>query len=158
MPLLRLLRKILRRLAPYRAMFLLAVLQVVVIGLLELAKPWPLKLIVDDVLAGRPAEWGPLAGLGPRTLLAVACGALVAVYALLGALSVTSNYASISIGQRMVNDFRSELYQHLQRRRGLPQPPAGGRLLYRLPRTLRHPDVTMNGFLPTPHSVVLLAA
>jgi len=48
-------------------------------------------------------------------LLVAACLALVAVYALLGALGVTSNYATISVGQRLVNDFRSELYAHLQR-------------------------------------------
>ena len=40
---------------------------------------------------------------------------LVLVYALIGACSVTSNYVTIALGQRLVNDFRAELYAHLQR-------------------------------------------
>ena len=42
---LTVLRKVLSRLTPYRALFLLAVLQVIAIGVLELAKPWPLKVV-----------------------------------------------------------------------------------------------------------------
>ena len=94
---LRLGRNVLRRLAPHRGLFALAVLQVLVIGLLELAKPWPLKVVVDGVLGGKPAGLAWLAGLAPRALLAVACAALVGIYALLGLLAVTSNYATISV-------------------------------------------------------------
>src|SRR5436309_9050391 len=94
----RLLRKVLRRLVPYGGLFLAAVGQVLLIGLLELAKPWPLKVIVDNVLGGRPLGWRLAAGLGPGALLAAACLALVAIYAALGALGVTSNYATISGG------------------------------------------------------------
>src|SRR5262245_9139721 len=112
---MRLLRHILRRLAPYRLLFSWAVVQVLLIGLLELAKPWPLKVVVAHVLGGHPFGWPLVRPLDTRELLLAACGVLVLVYALLGALSVTSNYATISVGQRMVNDFRSELYAHLQR-------------------------------------------
>src|SRR5262249_20540610 len=126
-------RKILRRLRPYRAAFAGAIAQVLLIGVLELAKPWPLKVIVDNVLGGHPFTTGPLAGLDARTLLLVACGLLVGVYALLGILSVTSNYATIGIGQRMVNDFRSELYAHLQRLSlAFHSRRSVGDLLYRL--------------------------
>src|SRR5262249_771002 len=112
---LRVVGKVLRRLRPYRWAFTVAIIQVLLIGLHELAKPWPLKVVVDNVLGGRELGIAALAGLPGRQLLLVACGALVAVYALLGALGVTSNYATISVGQRMVNDFRSELYAHLAR-------------------------------------------
>src|SRR5688572_15426695 len=112
---LTILRKVLSRLTPYRGLFILAVVQVVGIGVLELAKPWPLKVIVDDVLGGKSLGWPSLDALGPAGLLAVACVVLIVVYGLLGALSVTSNYTTISVGQRMVDDFRSELYAHLQR-------------------------------------------
>src|SRR5262245_21560358 len=158
MPTLRLLRKILWRLAPHRGLFALAVLQVLVIGVLELAKPWPLKLIVDDVLGGRAILWPPLRGLEPHVLLAVACGGLVAVYALLGFLNVTSNYATISVGQRMVNDFRSELYAHLQRLSlAFHSRREVGDLLYRLTSdTFAIQTLTMNGFFPILTSLVLL--
>jgi ATP-binding cassette subfamily B protein/subfamily B ATP-binding cassette protein MsbA len=155
---LTVLRKVLSRLTPYRALFLLAVLQVIAIGILELAKPWPLKIVVDDVLGGRPTGWPALDGLGAARLLAVACIVLVAVYGLLGALSVTSNYTTISVGQRMVDDFRSELYAHLQRLSlAFHSRRAVGDLLYRLTAdTLAIQTLTMNGFFPILTSIVLL--
>src|SRR5207244_4017934 len=86
----RLVRKILGRLVPYQWLFASALLQVLLIGVFELAKPWPLKVIVDDVLGGRPLGWPGLGTLGGPALLALACLALVAIYGLLGVLSVTS--------------------------------------------------------------------
>src|SRR6185436_19340246 len=72
--------------------------------------------------------------------------------------SVTSNYTTISVGQRMVNDFRAELYAHLQRlslafhtRRSV------GDLLYRLTAdTFAIQTLTMNGFFPVLTSGVML--
>src|SRR5262250_491373 len=95
--------KVLSRLRPHRWLFAGAVVQVLAIGLLELAKPWPLKIVVDDVLGGRPLGIAGFDALPRPTMLALACAGLVAVYALLGILGVTSNYATISVGQRMVN-------------------------------------------------------
>jgi ATP-binding cassette subfamily B protein len=158
MAIVTVLRKVLARLAPYRARFLLAVLQVIAIGVLELAKPWPLKVVVDHVLGGRPTGSAALDGLGTGGLLAVACIVLVVVYGLLGALSVTSNYTTISVGQRMVDDFRSELYAHLQRLSlAFHSRRSVGDLLYRLTAdTLAIQTLTMNGFFPILTSVVLL--
>lgn len=154
----RLVRKVMRRLGPYRGLFLIAIGQVLAIGFLELAKPWPLKLIVDNVLGGQPIGWPGLGGLGTRPLLAVGCAALVGVYALLGALSVTSNYATINVGQRLVNDFRSELYAHLQRLSlAFHSRREVGDLLYRLTAdTFAIQTLTMNGFFPILTSIVLL--
>jgi ATP-binding cassette subfamily B protein/subfamily B ATP-binding cassette protein MsbA len=155
---LRVVGKVLRRLQPYRLAFTVAVLQVLLIGVLELAKPWPLKVVVDNVLGAHPIGLPVLAGLSPRELLLVACGALVGVYALLGALSVSSNYASISVGQRMVNDFRSELYAHLARLSlAFHSRREVGDLLYRLTSdTFAIQTLTMNGFFPILTSLVLL--
>ena len=151
-------RKVLGRLAPYGGLFAAAVAQVLAIGFLELAKPWPLKVIVDNVLGGRPLDWPWAGALGARGLLAAACVALVGVYALLGALGVSSNYATISVGQRMVNDFRSELYAHLQRLSlAFHSRREVGDLLYRLTAdTFAIQTLTMNGFFPVITSVVLL--
>ncbi len=154
----RVVGKVLRRLQPYRLAFTVAVLQVLLIGVLELAKPWPLKVVVDNVLGHRPIGVPALGSLSPRELLLVACGALVGVYALLGALSVSSNYASISVGQRMVNDFRSELYAHLARLSlAFHSRREVGDLLYRLTSdTFAIQTLTMNGFFPILTSMVLL--
>ena len=154
----RLVRKILGRLVPYRWLCASALVQVLLIGVFELAKPWPLKVIVDDVLGGRPLGWPGLGTLGGPALLALACLALVAIYGLLGVLSVTSNYATIKVGQQMVNDFRSELYAHLQRLSlAFHSRRQVGDLLYRLTAdTFAIQTLTMNGFFPVVTSVVLL--
>src|SRR5438874_2922395 len=151
-------RKVLGRLAPYGGLFVAAIAQVLAIGFLELAKPWPLKVIVANVLGGRPLAWPWAGALGARGLLAAACGALVGVYALLGALGVSSNYATISVGQRMVNDFRSELHAHLQRLSlAFHSRREVGDLLYRLTSdTVAIQSLTMNGVFPVLTSVVLL--
>jgi ATP-binding cassette subfamily B protein len=155
---LRLARKVLGRLRPYAGLLGLSVLQVLLIGLFELAKPWPLKVIVDNVVGGRPLGMLGLAGLGRSELLGVACGLLVGVYGLLGLLSVTSNYTTINVGQRLVNDFRSELFVHLQRLSlAFHSRRSVGDLLYRLTAdTFAIQTLTMNGFFPILTSLVLL--
>ena len=150
--------KVLGRLRPHRALFAVAAAQVLLIGVLELAKPWPLKVVVDDVLGGATLGWPAFDSLPRAAMLAVACGALIAVYALLGTLTVTSNYATISIGQRMVNDFRADLYGHLQRLSlAFHSRREVGDLLFRLTAdTLAIQTLTMNGFFPILTSLVLL--
>ena len=151
-------RKVLGRLRPYAGLFVLAIVQVLAIGFLELLKPWPLKIVVDNVLGGRPLAWPLVRGLDRSTLLAVACLGLVGVYGLLGGLSVTSNFTTINVGQRMVNDFRSELYAHLQRLSlSFHSRRSVGDLLYRLTAdTFAIQTLTMNGFFPLITSVVML--
>jgi hypothetical protein len=61
-------------LRPYRGSLSLASGLILVETLLDLARPWPLKVAVDNAIGGRPLG-GPLAvldGLGPARLAAVA--------------------------------------------------------------------------------------
>ena len=86
--------------------------------LLDVVKPLPLAVVLDSVLSGRPlpAPLAPLLGGLPREgLLAVAALAIVLVTVARGAVTLASNYLTIDIGQRMVNDVRTELYAHLQK-------------------------------------------
>src|SRR4051812_15244038 len=150
-------RTIAHYLHPYRLTFGFAVLQVLLISACELLKPWPLKLVVDNVLGGTPVESGPLAGLGQGALLAAACGGLVALYTFLAVLSVVHNSTTISVGQGMVNDFRRDLYQHLQR---LSLRFHSGRevgdLLYRVTAdTFAIQTLSMNGVFPIMTSIAL---
>jgi ATP-binding cassette, subfamily B, bacterial len=155
---LRLARNILQRLRPYRWRFAVAVAQVFVMSALELLKPWPLKLIVDHVFTGLPVPWLWLRHLEPRGLLFVGCLMLVLVYALLGAFSITSNYITIALGQRLVNDFRAELHAHLQRLSlAFHSRREVGDLLYRLANdTSAIQTLAMNGVFSVLTSVVLL--
>jgi len=94
---------------PHRGAFVFALAQVVAISACELLKPWPLKIVVDNVLTGTSVASGPLAGLSPQQLLLVACLGLIALYVILAALSVFNNATTIAIGQGMVNAFRLEI-------------------------------------------------
>jgi ATP-binding cassette, subfamily B, bacterial len=155
---LRLAQRVLGRLRPYRLLFGMAILQVFLMGFLELAKPWPLKIVIDNVLGDQPVAWSALRGLDQSQLLLAGCLGLIGVYILLGSLGVTSNYTTINVGQRMVNDFRAELYAHLQRLSlAFHSRREVGDLLYRLTAdTFAIQTLTMNGFFPLLNSLVLL--
>jgi ATP-binding cassette subfamily B protein/subfamily B ATP-binding cassette protein MsbA len=150
-------RTIWQYLRPYRPGFAVAVLQVLLISACELLKPWPLKIVVDNVLSGTPLPLPGLGTPGPRPLLAGACAGVVLLYALLAVLSVWNNATTIAIGQGMVNDFRRDLYQHLQR---LSLRFHSGRevgdLLYRVTAdTFAIQTLSMNGVFPIITSVAL---
>ncbi|HEY2386902.1 MAG TPA: ABC transporter ATP-binding protein [Candidatus Binatia bacterium] len=130
--------------------FAAAVAQVLLISVCELLKPWPLKLVVDNVVGHEPLALPGFSGLDPRTLLMVACGGLVVLYAALAALSVVNNATTITIGQRMVNDLRLDLYQHLQRlSMRFHSTREVGDLLYRvIADTFAIQTLSMNGVFP----------
>jgi ATP-binding cassette subfamily B protein/subfamily B ATP-binding cassette protein MsbA len=139
-------------------MFGFALFQVVLIGGIELLKPWPLKLIIDNVLGGQRLSWPLVAGWSRETLLLVACISLVVVYLLLGALTVLNNYTTIRIGQNLVNNPRSTLYSHLQRLSlAFHNRRQVGDLLYRVTADAYSiQTLTMNGLFPIITSLVLL--
>ncbi len=144
-------------LRPYRLRFLLALAQVAAISALELLKPWPLKLVIDNVLTGTVPSWWPF-GHSPTVLLAIAAGGLVGLYIFLGILSVVNNYTTISIGQGMVNDLRSRLYAHLQRLSlSFHSRASVGDLIYRVTSdTYAIQTLAMNGLFPIVSAVFLL--
>ena len=153
------LRRISPYLRPYRLRLACAVGLVFVISFAEVAKPWPLKVVVDNVLGGKslPAAGYPET-MTASTLLAIAATSLVLLYLLIGLLQVISNYLTIDIGQRMVDDFRSELYQHLQRLSlRFHNLRSAGDLMYRLAAdTFAIQTLTMNGFFPTISALAML--
>src|SRR5215472_16750852 len=106
-----LLRHVARYLRPYAGAFVFAVIQVLLLAMLEVLKPWPLKLVIDYVLPRQSPPWQWLTGWSPAGLLALATIGLVVIYGVQGGLSVLNNFTTISIGQGMVNDLRSRLFQ-----------------------------------------------
>lgn len=144
---------------PYRWRVGLAFLQVAAISALELLKPWPLQIVIDSVLGGKPVAWAALSGLTMATLLATAATGLVMIYLLLGLLAVWNNYTTISIGQGMVNDLRSRFYAHLQRMSLSFHARAGvGDLIYRVTAdTYAIQTLAMNGLFPILAAGLLLS-
>lgn len=153
------LRRVGRYLAPYWLPFTGTLALVFVVSGLELAKPWPLKVVIDHVLSGVPWPWALGADWSPQARLLAACVVLVGVYGLLGVVMLVQNYVTIRIGQAMVNDLRRDLYAHLQRLSlGFHSRRHVGDLLYRVTSdTYGIQGLVMNGVFPVLSALVLLA-
>jgi ATP-binding cassette subfamily B protein len=112
-------RRILSYAKPHwRALVLLSGTMVIDIAL-DLARPWPLKLVIDNVLGHHATpklvtSVLPASG-SPHGLLAWAAGGTVAIFLLGTASSTFYNYFSLRIGQRMTFELASDLFAHLQR-------------------------------------------
>jgi ATP-binding cassette, subfamily B, bacterial len=160
-------RKFLPYLRAHRWPVGLALVQIFLIASFELLKPWPLQIVIDYVLGGKPppasgpfAAWpvGTLLSLSSGVLLVLACGGIVAVHLGAGALTLWHNYTTIRVGQSMVNDLRGDLYAHLQR---LSLAYHGrqrvGDLMYRITAdSFAVQTMIMNGVLPILSAVILL--
>ncbi len=124
----------------------------------DLLRPWPLKIVVDNVLGDQPLPFGVQATFGKPALLVACAAVLVCLQAMLAAFSYWNNQTTITIGQRMVNDLRSDLYQHLQRLSlSFHANRQVGDLLYRLTAdTYAIQTLTMNGIFPVASAAMFL--
>jgi ATP-binding cassette, subfamily B, bacterial len=133
--------------------------ELIVINLFELLKPWPLKVVIDEILSDRGGAFLRSLNWSPTTLLVLTCLTLVMVHIMAGGLTILYNYTTIRLGQKLVHALRHDLYEHVQRmslafhaRRSL------GDLLYRVSSdTFAIQSLVMNGVFPLLSSVVLLA-
>jgi ABC-type multidrug transport system fused ATPase/permease subunit len=115
---MRLVRDLLR---PYRGALVIILAAMLVQTAMSLAAPWPLKVILDNVLNSHKApEWLDRLRIipvgGDKLELALVAGAMVVVIATLSALaSYVENYYSESVSQYVAHDLRMRVYEHLQR-------------------------------------------
>lgn len=107
---------------PYRRGLALLLFVMVVETLATLAEPWPLKVILDNVVATRPLpHWmGLLLAAGfagaRKSQIAIFAGVGVILIAAIGAAaSYLDSYVSESVAQRIAHDLRMRTYHHLQR-------------------------------------------
>ncbi|HEX6026147.1 MAG TPA: ABC transporter ATP-binding protein, partial [Solirubrobacter sp.] len=84
-----------------------------VLAAAELAKPWPLALIVDHVLEQRQAPF-ELTGADLRLVLLVG-GLILAIAAAESAATYFSDLWMQSAGERITHELRIAVYDHLQR-------------------------------------------
>ncbi len=108
-------------LRPHLAALSLGLLAVIGEGLANLLEPWPLKVVLDDVLGSHPAK-GFLdrlvhAGVGYDRLAIVtlACAAVLLIAALNALCSYVEKYLTTSVGQWVTHDLRQAIYAHVQR-------------------------------------------
>jgi ATP-binding cassette, subfamily B, bacterial len=76
---------------------------------LNLLKPWPFKIIVDDFLRGAPTTRGDW-----RTWVPLLCLALVVIQFAWGIINWITNYLFVKIGLQALLKLRTDLYAYLQ--------------------------------------------
>jgi ABC-type multidrug transport system fused ATPase/permease subunit len=109
-----------RLLRPYRGWLAIILFATALETAMSLAGPWPLKIVLDNVIEGRPEPlWlTHLAGWLPGDHLmrnAAFAGVATVLIAAIGALaSYLDNYYTESVGQWVANDLRVAVYDHLE--------------------------------------------
>lgn len=83
---------------------------------LSLLKPWPFKIIVDDLIPHRAltGSWPALVPRDQASALVVLCLALVVIQLLWGVMNWLTNYLFVRIGLQALLKLRTELYAYLQ--------------------------------------------
>ncbi|HEY4638456.1 MAG TPA: ABC transporter ATP-binding protein, partial [Candidatus Udaeobacter sp.] len=103
-------RRVLRYYQPFWGKTMIGLfLSLVGIGL-NLLKPWPFKIIVDDFLRPTPAARGDW-----RTWVPLLCLALVVIQLAWGIINWITNYLFVKIGLHALLKLRTDLYSYLQR-------------------------------------------
>ncbi len=110
-------------LKPHWKTLLGAFVSMLVLILIELAKPWPLKIIFDYVLLDHPSPksaslWQPLLQLDKTSLLLFSCAVIVILAVLSGVFGYFQNFLIAKVGQKVVSNIRLSLFSHIQ---NLPQ-------------------------------------
>ncbi len=115
---MQLVRELLR---PYTGSLVIILAAMLVQTAMSLAAPWPLKIILDNVVGThKPPEWLDALRIIPldadKLELALVAGIMVVVIAALSALaSYVENYYTESVSQYVAHDLRMRVYDHLQR-------------------------------------------
>jgi len=116
----QMLRLVVRLLRPYRGWVAIVLVATLIETAMNLAAPWPLKIILDNVLGGHKAphwmhhlaKWMPGHNVGRLAAFAAIATVLIAG---IGALaSYIDNYYTESVGQWVANDLRLYVYDHLE--------------------------------------------
>src|SRR3989440_4028734 len=103
-------RRALRYYRPFLGQTLIGLLLSLCGIALNLLKPWPFKIIVDDILPRNPhAHFGNSPDLIPWL-----CLALVGLQLLWGLANLASNYIFVRVGLQALLKLRTELYAYLQ--------------------------------------------
>jgi len=112
---------ILELLRPHRRQLwfgLLAITGESIAGLLE---PWPLKIVLDDLLQGKN-QHGWLhrfilatSGSAPRNILIFACIAVLIIAVTDALCTYAEKYLTTNVGQWVAHDLRRTIYTHVQR-------------------------------------------
>jgi ABC-type multidrug transport system fused ATPase/permease subunit len=106
---------------PYRATLMIILAAMLVETAMSVAGPWPLKVILDNVVGSHKlAPWlddvlRPILSGSSKMQIAVAAALAALLIAVFGAIAqYIANYYTNSVGQWVANDLRQRTYHHLQ--------------------------------------------
>ncbi len=106
---------------PYRGTLLIILTAMLVETTMSVAGPWPLKVILDNVVGSHKlAPWmddllRPILSGSSKMQIAIAAALAALIIAVFGAIaSYIANYYTTSVGQWVANDLRQRTYHHLQ--------------------------------------------
>jgi ABC-type multidrug transport system fused ATPase/permease subunit len=107
---------------PYRRTLVVIFLAMLVETAMSLATPWPLKIILDNVVGDhKMSPWlhnllRPVLQSGSHLQVALVAALLYVGITVVGAVaSYIDNYYTESVGQYVAHDLRMRMYSHLQR-------------------------------------------
>ncbi|HET6794234.1 MAG TPA: ABC transporter ATP-binding protein, partial [Acidimicrobiales bacterium] len=101
-------RRLFGLLRPHRAAVAVGVALTVAHTVIGLARPWPTKILVDNVLGAHHAS-----GAGRTAALAVAVALTVLLFLLGGAVTLWQTKLLYTLTQRIIADLRADLFRHL---------------------------------------------
>lgn len=108
-------------LRPHLGALIIGLLAVAGEGAANLLQPWPLKIVLDDVLRSHESHawvmrWmHTLIGVDKLAMLRFACLAVLAIAALDAIASYFEKYLTTSVGQWISYDLRRKVYSHIQK-------------------------------------------
>jgi ATP-binding cassette subfamily B protein len=103
-------RRVLGYYRPFSAQTALGLILSVAATGLSLLRPWPFKIIVDDILPRNPQAYF---GNSP-SLIPLLCLAVVVIQLCWGLLNLATNYLFVKIGLQALLKLRTDLYAYLQ--------------------------------------------
>ena len=113
--------KIIELLRPHRRELLFGLLAIAGESIAGLLEPWPLKIVLDDLLQGKN-QHGWLhnfilatSGSAPRNVLTFACIAVLVIAAVEALCTYAEKYLTTNVGQWIAHDLRRTIYTHVQR-------------------------------------------
>ncbi|HEY2951075.1 MAG TPA: ABC transporter ATP-binding protein [Verrucomicrobiae bacterium] len=116
----RLRQILLKQLRLFKGSLAWAAICTVSVAAIELLKPWPLKIILDHAILGKPPpailSFLPSLDGGSRaTLVVEAAGAIVLLALVGGLLAYAQTFVTSALGFNLVYALRREMFTHLQR-------------------------------------------
>ena len=108
-------------LRPHRRALALAASAVVAVSAADLLQPWPLKIVLDNVISGRPLPpWLAsfllaVFGENKNAILLFAVAAVMVITLVESVSSYTQSYLMTSVGEWVGHDLRRTVYHHLER-------------------------------------------